>query len=75
MVDLCLQNPCWDSESSKCSVSSGRMSLSRTLIAGLISNMGLYEVPRWGDFPALGIGTIVACFQIAGMLAERIERL
>jgi len=56
-------------------MSSGRIRRYRTLMAGLRSEIGLYEVPSWRGSPALGIGIITACFQITGILADRSERL
>ena len=51
------------------------MSLSRTLLAGQRRDMGRWDLESSGFFPGFGRGTIVACFHIAGMLAEEIEAL
>ena len=40
-----------------------------------MSEIGLNDIPGLRDLPALGIGMMTAFIQIAGMLAERKERL
>ena len=53
----------------------GRISLSKILIAGHSSEMGLYEVLWLAGFPGFKMGIMSAVFHIAGMLPRLIERL
>jgi len=48
----------------------GRSAFSRVLAMGDKSEMGRYEVPRQGSLFGLGIGMILASFQIFGMTLE-----
>ena len=54
---------------------SGRSRHSRTLMAGDRREMGLYEVDEEDGLPALGMGMMIAFFQMAGRSARDTERL
>ena len=53
----------------------GSMIFSSVLAIGERRDMGLYEVPMDGSFFGLGIGIILASFQIWGIWFEFIARL
>ena len=46
VVNLFFRKPCWVSANGRSATSSGRIRRSRILIAGLRSEMGLYDIPR-----------------------------
>ena len=53
----------------------GRSSRSRILAAGLSREMGRKDLLESRGFPGLGIGIIMACFQMAGKVAELMDWL
>ena len=53
----------------------GKMSASRTLVAGHSSEVGLYEVPCDQSLPGLGIGMTNEVFQIDGRHRDLRESL
>ena len=67
VVDLFFLKPCWASERGRWNSRKGRRSRSRTLAAGQRSEMGRYEVDSLRGLSGFGMGTIWACFHIAGM--------
>ena len=71
---LCLK-PCWCGGIFTLSVKCGSMTFSSVLAIGERREMGLYEVPRNGSLFGLGIGIILASFQIWGIWFEFIAWL
>ena len=74
MECLCLK-PCWCGGIFTLSVKCGSMTFSSALAIGERREMGLYEVPRKGSLFGLGIGIILASFQIWGIWFEFIAWL
>ena len=69
VVVLCrVLNPCCVGERGR-ELSSGRRSLSRTLMEGQRREMGRYPGPELEGFPGFRTGTMVADFQMGGMSA------
>ena len=69
------RKPCCDWEGGSASVIKGRISLSRTSMAGHSREIGRYEVLWLGGLPGLSMGMILAIFQIARMSAWLTEKL
>ena len=67
-VSCCFRKPCCVGERGR-ELSSGSRSRSRTLTEGQRREMGRYPDPKSGVFPGFRIGTMMADFQIGGMLA------
>lgn len=63
---LCLK-PCWCAGMFTLFVKCGSMTFSSVLAIGERRDMGLYEVPMNGSLFGLGIGIILASFQIWGI--------
>ena len=66
--------PCWVALLGS-NARKGRMSLSRTLLAGQRREIGLYDFESAGSFPGFGKGITVASFHISGMVADEIDAL
>ena len=75
VLDLAARKPCCVSTKLKPNWRYGRMSRSRTLIAGERRDIGLYEDPCVLGLPGLGMAMMMALRQMAGMFAWAIERL
>ena len=58
-MDLSLRNPCRDSARASFVISSENIKRSKTLMAGLRSEIGLCDVPGWRGLPALGLGLLL----------------
>ena len=67
--------PCWLGFGGMFRVIFGRMIFSRSFAIGERRDIGRYEVPRLGSLLGLGIGIILAVFQICGMILRFMEEL
>ena len=68
MVDRCCRKPCWCCGSVMLFVMCGRIIFSSVLAIGDRSAMGLYDVPIDVSLCGLGIGIILASFQMLGIV-------
>ena len=75
VVECLALKPCWEGFTGKEEVRAGSRSLSKILEAGHNREIGRYEVLWSAGLPALRRGTIMACFQSAGMHAELMDKL
>ena len=68
VVECLALKPCWCVVCGMFAVMWGSIIFSRVLAIGVMSAMGLYEVPMLRSLPGLGIGMMLASFHVWGMV-------